>query len=452
MRVPVIRIPSERQTGWWRRLVQEFFWVVLGQLVGAAGGVFGVRVLTSALEPARYGELALGVTLVMLVQQSAMGPIAQASLRYFGPALESGRFGAYLRGLEIRTLQSSLGVIAVAAATTIALMQLGHKSWVGLTVAAFAYSMVAGIGAVLEALQIAGRQRLAVAWYQGFGQWLRPVLAAVLVGLVGATSTAAMIGYVAATLVMLLFQSGFLYRHFRHQGMSRDGVRASDVKDYAGLIFAYAWPFSAWGVLTWLQTASDRWALQVLQGVQNVGVYAAAVQLGYFPLVILSNAMIQLASPVIFASAGDGRDPARLKNAMSLGELVIACLLTLTAVAVVFTAIFQGPLVAYFVAPAYRGSASFLPWLALAAGLFGAGQAASVLLLTGVNSRALVAPKAVTAVLGVGLNVIGAYWGGIAGVVFANVAFAGAYFVWMFALARGFQRRLDLGLLTHARN
>src|SRR5438874_2297495 len=54
----------------------------------------------------------------------------------------------------------------------------------------------------------------------------------------------------------------------------------------------YAWPFAAWGIFTWMQTASDRWALQG-RGTSEVGFYAALYQLGYYPMTLLSGFLVR---------------------------------------------------------------------------------------------------------------------------------------------------------------
>src|SRR5207244_2887150 len=78
-----------------KRLAREFLWVGIGQAAAALGGLAGVSLLTRALTPERYGELALGMTVATLTQQSLLGPVAGALLRFFAPATEAGQLNAY---------------------------------------------------------------------------------------------------------------------------------------------------------------------------------------------------------------------------------------------------------------------------------------------------------------------------------------------------------------------
>jgi O-antigen/teichoic acid export membrane protein len=421
----------------------EFFWVAVGQLVAASGSIIGVRLLTSSLDPSRYGELALGITVATLVQQLVMGPLVQASLRYFSPATETGRLGAYIQALA-RWLGRAT-VVMVAVAVLVASMGLVVRTglWRGLVLSALAFSLVSGYSAVVEGVQTAARQRVLVAWHQGLSQWLRPVFAVAMVGLMGRSSTAAMLGFVAAAGATLLSQTAFLAPRLLKSRALIDAPSPKEVQDYVRLLGGYAWPFSTWGGLTWLQTASDRWALQLFRGPGTVGIYAATYQLGYYPVILLSNALVQLVSPVIFSRAGDGTEVARLRRALALGEMLVAGSLVMTMIATATAALFRRWLFPLLVAAAYRDSSLLMPWLIFAGGLFASGQAAALMLMTAANSQALVAPKVVTAALGVLLNVAGAYWLGIRGVVLANILFAAAHFLWTYLLARQFRDRLD---------
>jgi O-antigen/teichoic acid export membrane protein len=98
--------------------------------------------------------------------------------------------------------------------------------------------------------------------------------------------------------------------------------------------------------------------------------------------------------------------------------------------------LFHDRIVALFVAPEYRVVSGLLPLMILAGGLYAAGQIAVLSLLSGVNSRALIAPKIVTALLGVALNFAGAFWFGLNGVVWAGVLFGLIYLVWIIFLTR----------------
>ena len=107
-----MRIP---QLNRFQRVAPEAFFVVSGQVVGAAGNIFAIRILTTLLPPAGYGQLALAMTGAVLAQQLVLGPIGTACVRYFAPAQESGEVGTYARAVAWMFLAGSvaLGIVAL---------------------------------------------------------------------------------------------------------------------------------------------------------------------------------------------------------------------------------------------------------------------------------------------------------------------------------------------------
>ncbi len=432
-------LPQSLATAQLRRLSREFFWIGVGQALAVLGGIVGVRWLTGALSPSVYGELALGVTAATLVQQSIMGPIAQACLRFFAPARESGRFGAFLQAGWRLLKQGTVIVIAMAAGVVLLQLMSRGVSWLELTLAALLLSLVSGYGFTLDGIQTAARQRIIVAVHWAAAQWLRPALALGLIVELGATSTTAMLGYVIASLVVLASQTMLFWRRILQREAHQTEATRRDVDEMRRQLLVYAWPFATWGFLAWFQMASDRWALQLFRDTRSVGMYTVAYQLGYYPITLLSNAFLQLIIPLLFSQAGDGTDVSRVKEAVRVNEAVVVGSILVSGVFTVLAFIFHDQIFALLVAPEYRSISSSLPFLTLAAGLFTSGQAMSLILMTGADTRKLIACKITTALAGVVFNIAGAYFSGIEGVVVANVAFATFYFIWVFVLARRYR-------------
>lgn len=405
-----------------------------------------VRVLTGALSPNAYGQLALGMTVVGFVQQTVTGPLGQASLRYYADAEEKRTLNMYVRVVGRLMVQACLLAGTVVLFVALLLLSLGHTNWFVLVLAALAVSLVSGFNGVLDSMQMAARQRAVVAWHQGLNQWLRPLLAISLIGFLGAGSSVVLIGYVFAGLFVTASQSMFLWRRIARYSGSGSFSEQSKTTRYRQQVVRYGWPFATWGLLTSLQLASDRWALQIFCDTKGVGLFTVAFQLGYYPILLVSTASAQLLSPVLFSRSGDGADPPRVERALALNDLVLYATLGGTLCATLLIYFLRSGLVSLLTVPAYYSAATYIPWLALAAGLFASGQVASQAANIRCTTHLLILPKLVTAAMGIAFNLIGAYWMGIAGVVFASVAFGFAYLVWMLFLARklhGYASRLE---------
>lgn len=412
----------------------EFVWIALGLSLAIAGGAVGIRVLTGVLSPSTYGELTLAMTLSTLTHQSILGPLGQAFLRFFASSHESHRLSAYLLGVRHLLLRATAIVLGIALVATLLAVVLGQTDWIGLVWGALFLSLVYGIGASLDGIQNAAREQAVVAWHQGATPWSRFAFAFWMVMRFGAKAGVALVGYILGSALILASQTWLFWRKILST-RPRNPVVPGEVVDTVRQMLAYAWPIATWGVITWFQMSSDRWALQIFRGAESVGIYAVLYQLGYVPMTMVANLVVQLVVPVIFSRSGDGKDPHRLQSAHMLNMWVIIGMVVATSVLTLMALLLRDPLFALLVGPQYHSGSTYLPLVVLAGGLFACGQCASLVLMSGTNTRLLVRPKIVTAVVGVLFNLIGAYWFGVPGVVMANVLFGALFFGWVVILA-----------------
>ena len=429
-----------------KRLAKEFVWVGVGQAAATLGGLAGLSFLTRALNPESYGELALGMTVATLTQQVVLGPVSGALLRFFAPAAETGQLKAYLKGARSLTVRAIIFLVGLGTVVGLALWEVGLAGWVGLIAIAFLFSLLSGCSSAMDGVQNAARQRAIVAWHQGVGEWLRFLLALAMISALGASSRAAMLGYATASAIVLGSQIIFFRRRILDSVPPHSADAEYRVDSWTRQMRDYALPFALWGVFTWGQMASDRWALQVCGSASVVGLYAALYQLGYYPMTLLSGFVVQLVSPVLFSRAGDGTDAARMAQSHRLNFLIFRGSILLTGLAAVVALLFHQQIFSLFVAPEFRHVSALLPLLILAGGLFAAGQIAVLSLLSGVNSRVLLAPKIGTGLLGVLLNFAAAHWLGLGGVVYAGVAASSIYLVWVVILVGRHQNAGDQNL------
>jgi O-antigen/teichoic acid export membrane protein len=242
-----------------------------------------------------------------------------------------------------------------------------------------------------------------------------------------------MLGYAAATALVLASQWAFFVSQFRRA--SAAVAAPPEVREWTERISAYAWPFVTWGVFSWAQLAADRWALKAFATTRDVGLYSVLYQLGFAPMSLASGLLIQLVAPVLFARAGDGSDAARVRGARLFNRRLVLAVAGITALATALAYFLHGPVFRLLVDARYREVSPLLPWMILSGGLIAAGQTGNLSVLSGSSARALIAPKIVSAAVGVGLAFAGAARGGLPGVVFAGVAASLFYCVWALVLA-----------------
>ena len=412
-----------------RRLSREGFWIVLGQGMAVLGALIGVRVLTGLLDPAQYGELALGMTLATLVNQTVLGPLGNGVVRFYAPALDKDDLGGYLMAIRRLAMTGTSVILALTACVALGLALSGHSSWIVIAVAALVFSLLSGCSTILNGIQNAARQRAIVALHQGMESWLRFSLAVALMVWVGKTSTIAMLGYAVAALLVL----GSQLRFFRRISV-RSGV-PHEPDAWRWRIWEYSWPFGVWGVFTFAQLASDRWALEVFATTEDVGLYGVLYQLGYYPILLGIGMVAQFIGPILYQRAGDATDRDRVAGVSRSSWRLMAITLGVTSLAFLGCLLLHEQIFRLLVAAEYAGVSHLLPWMMVAGGIFAAAQTVGLNLLSRMQTRAMMVAKIITAVIGVGLNFAGARGWGITGIVGAAVIFSVIHFVWLTLLS-----------------
>lgn len=416
-----------------RRLAKEGTWIIVGKIAVVLGSLALVRVLTEFLTPAEYGQLALGLTLVALLGQVVFGGLGAGIGRYYAIASEKTDLHGYLVASRRLLLYGTGVAVAIGSVAAFGATSFGSSQWVGIALAATLLAVLSGYNSTLDGIQNAARQRAIVAMHSGLDAWLKIGLAVALLLWLGTSSVAVLLGFAASALLVTLSQLVFLRRTIRPLPA---GSPPPSAGDWPLKIWIYSWPFSTWGIFTWMQQVSDRWALGIYGSTQDVGYYAVVFQLGYTPIALVLGLALTFLAPILFHRAGDATSVARNENVAQIVWRITLVALLGTAVAVLATSFLHQWLFSLLVAAEFRGISYLLPWVILAGGLFAAGQMLSLKLMSEMKARELLFPKIATALIGVGLNVLGAAIAGAEGVVAAMVAFSIIYLAWIILLAR----------------
>jgi O-antigen/teichoic acid export membrane protein len=402
-----------------RHLFKEGFWIVVGQAMVMIGSLVGVRLLTGLLSPAEYGELALGVTIATLVNQTILGPLGQGVMRFYAPAVEQDDIGGYLHAVSQLVLISTIVIFCLMLVSLASLNLSGQYQWIAITMTSLVFASVGGYNFILSGIQNAARQRSVVALHQGIESWLRFLVAAVLIRLLGASSTIAMIGYTLGVTIVLSSQSIYFFKSFPplHSWIYQHN-------SWQSKIWQYSWPMSVFGIFTWIQLVSDRWALGLFRTKEEVGMYAALFQLGYYPISMVTGMAVQFLEPIFFQRSGDGKDPHRNAGVSRLGWRLTGLALGLTGIAFCVAFLLHIQIFLIFVAPEYRQISYLFPWMVLSGGVFSASQTIALNLLSQAKTYTMMPIKIATALLGILINMIGGYNYGTVGIVIASVVFS----------------------------
>ncbi|MCP5410268.1 MAG: lipopolysaccharide biosynthesis protein [Chromatiaceae bacterium] len=425
--IPNILNRSNTQRGRIYRLAKEGGWILVGQIASVLGALVLVRVLTEYLDPAEYGELALGLTIATLVNQVVMGGISNGISRFYSIAAEKGDLVGYLQASGRLLTYATLVVFLVAIVLISGLMVTGQGRWIGLAVAVLVFSILSSYNSALNGLQNAARQRAVVALHSGIDAWLKIGLAVAMMLCLGAAGTTVVIAYTLSALIVTISQIVSLKLLMRQQNVA---FNCEGNENWGLHVWRFSWPFSIWGIFTWGQLVSDRWALEAFASTQEVGQYVVLFQLGYTPIILVTDLLMKLVGPILYQRSGFANDHVRnITVHRMVWSLSLICLV-LTGMAFSFAWLLHEWIFQWLVAKSFRDISHFFPFMLLAGGFFATGQMLSLKLMSEIRTQSLLHVKLGTALVGVGANALGAWWYGISGVIAALVTCAAVYVLW----------------------
>ncbi len=413
----------------YRRLAKEGGWIVVGQVASVLGSLVLVRVLTEHLNPTQFGQFSLGLTIAGLVTQVVMGGISASIGRFYSIAVEKQDFCRYLYASKKLLSYATLAVIIIGF-VLIALLNLnGYSQWTELTVFTLLFSVVSGYNSSLNNIQNAARQRIIVAFHSGLNSWLKILIILSVFCWLGNTSIAVVVGYILALLITTGSQLLFIKK-----AVPIKHIKQANSNLWMRKMWSYSWPFSSWGVFTWAQQSSDRWALETFSTTHEVGLYSVLFQLGYTPVLMVTGLVVSFLGPILYQRSGDATDLNRNATVHHIAWRITFFSLFTTAIGFLFSLAFHSLIFKLLVSAHYHYVSNLLPWVVLAGGLFAGSQILALKLMSDMKPLAMAFVKTVTALFGVLLNICLAFMYGIKGVVCALVAFSVIYFIWMVLL------------------
>jgi O-antigen/teichoic acid export membrane protein len=413
------------------RLAKEGSWILVGQIASVVGSLVLVRVLTGYLEPSEYGQLALGLTFASLINQLVMVGLIAGAGRFYSIAIEEGDFDGYVKGITQLLGIAAFVIVVISFFLILFLHWFDYSKWIGLVVAALVFSIFSGCSSALNAIQVAARQRLTAAVLISMDAFLKIIVVTGVIHLFGASGTAVIIGYGLASLVMLVLQTSSLrFLCIKNQGKNTVGT------DWWRLIWLYAMPFSVWGIFTWAQQASDRWALQILGGAHDVGLYAVIFQLGYVPIGVGTSFMTSFLAPILYKRSGLALDHAKNVSVHNTTLFFSKVAIATTVLAFIGALLLHRWIFKLLVSEEYQPISYLLPWMILAGGNFAAGQILALKLMSEMRVKNMLSVKVITAIFSVIMCFSGAFFYGVGGVVGAMVLFSFFYLSWMLHLTR----------------
>ena len=165
---------------------------------------------------------------------------------------------------------------------------------------------------IIYSVNLSRQKQVLVSMMQAIENIIRPLFAGLIIINFKNEINYAIFGYILASLLILSINI-YLTGGVRFDLLKKLSIDKSMTRN----IFKYAWPFSLWGIFSWVQITSDKWAIFAFIDNETVGLYNVASQLGYYPIVILFGAIIQYLAPIFFKQI----DSSNTKNINNLRKV-----------------------------------------------------------------------------------------------------------------------------------
>lgn len=419
----------------------EAFWVGSGQIVSVVGALVLVRALTSQLSPSQYGELALALTMFTLFNQIALGGFSASVARHWVVATDSADVSGYTKH-AVLLFGAICGVLMISVLIGMAVLWLtGFDDWIAVVWAAAIFAIISGANASLSAIQNAARQRRIVAIHSALNAWLKILLLLVFFSIWEKSALLAIWSYSLTAALVTLSQIYYYARLLKATPTETKKARASYDRTWFKDIWRYASPFTTWGLFTWAQLTSDRWALNLFATEADVGSFAVLYQIGYTPISLATSFGVALIGPILYQISGDSTDATRNAEVARLTRTLVAVALTATFVATLLSFQFHEPIFRLLAGPEFREHSYLLGFLVLAGGVFAAGQLIALRTMADMTVRQTIPVKIGSAIIGVLLNTGLVYLFGLTGAAIAAVGFSSTYFLWLSYLAHRMEKQ-----------
>ncbi|MHA8078878.1 lipopolysaccharide biosynthesis protein [Aquirufa antheringensis] len=402
-----------------RNVIKETFWITLGQIVVIIFSILLMRMLTFLLSPNEYGNLALILTINGLFVQTVFASVTPGTSRFFNISKESKEQSLFYSGLGFIMGRIFILVISLLIILYFVLDVLQMQKLLLVTELAVVFAIISGFNSIINSISQADRKHNEIAISQSLESIFKLIIAYILVRYLGGISLSAIIAFIIAGIISLTFN---IY-NFSNRGFKFKFLRGN-INAYSVKIWNFSWPFVLWGVFTTLQLYSDRWALNYFSTTSNVGLYSLVYQFGFTLMSIGGGIFTSLLTPIIYQKAGNGEDFEKKKQVSSLTNKILISGLFVSFVTFMISILSHQFLFKVFVDSRYYGVSYLFPWMVLSGSLFSVGQTCSIKLMAELKIFVLLPIKISTSILGIVLNVLGAKYYQIEGVVGANLIFS----------------------------
>lgn len=401
-----------------QKSLYEAFFTIGGRIFSVLIVIAITKFLTIFLSETAYGQLALYSITATLPSTFFFGPLGQGILRLFPVAREKNEVALFHQHYVRLYRRGTALVLTVGVAASLICCFLAETKWAAACLLIAVFNVFNALNYFQYGLQNAARKRILALGLETGDRLLQQSLAIVLLLWVSDDPLMVMVGYLLGSLIFMLINR-YYYRQSFPETSSVSTLQPKGA--YSKEILLYSWPFMVFGVFAWMQNASDRWGLELLQSTESVGQYAVLNQIGFQSLTLIFGSIGYFLIPILFTKAGNLQNKERVEEATHMNNLFLWFNALLTCLLFILFWFFDQEIILLLSDEKYVKVAYLLPFMVLAGGLFNFGQIYSNRFMLSMQTNLLLWPKILAAIIGCSLNIMAVIFYGLPGMAGALI-------------------------------
>ena len=407
-----------------KNLIKEIIWVVIGNSINILGVLLILKLFTKKLSSEEYGIYYLSLTISIFIGQIFFGPLGNGISRYFAISKEEGKTAELITN-SLKICKKTIILLGIFYLVTIVILIIMQKSnYIFALTSTVFFSIFSGFTSIIYSIQNINRERKLVAFFQIIETTLKISLTYFLILVFKQNANTALLANAAASLLIFIIQIWYLNKY--NKILVSSNINLINTK-YIKKIINYSIPFSIWGIFAWAQISSDRWFLQSFSDTNAVAKYAVLFQIGYYPVTILMGYIVQVITPILFNTAGNGEDNSRKQKATKLNIKIAFSSLVITVCSFIFVCYFHGNISNLLSSSKYIEVSKFLPYMILSGGIFATSQILSLDFLSHLKINQLMAIKISTSIFGILISFFLINKFQFIGAIFSNLGYSIIY-------------------------
>ena len=410
----------------------EMGWVIFGQSINVILGFLIIK-LISKVGPEQYGIYALILT-IAAVLGLFYGAFLQGFLRYYYHYEELNRRDDIVR-LMFRFLRFTLLVFIFLTVLISLLFPLFVEGYSAL------FFLAAGLFVVASKLS------------EFFNSILNLIRKRKENALLQASERTLMIG----ALLLFLWQNDLVLLYiisvfgfisfilaltkifvFRKNVPANNKIEVSrkNQKDIIRTVMVYISPFLIWGAAGWFQMNGEKWIINGVLSVSDVGIYAIMMAIVNALVVIPNNIITEFATPIIFKQFADMNNRENIGTGYTYIKINMMIILIITITATLLTFFWGREIINLISSSKYSVYWYILPVLILGTGLFYTGQAQTLLGMGLSQPQKYIAPKIIIGVGSLGVNFFFIFLFGLKGISYSILVIGLLYVLYITVVNR----------------